>query len=128
MTLYTEDEFNFRSEEVARFQHLFPNLNWLMSGRTSGHQKLVPTFPWIDNCLMVTELIPERTSSASMSLRSSSRTLLHPKFTRTNYGARAFSASAPAIWNELLADFNFSDSLNIFKKRLKTFLLNCAFN
>ena len=26
---------------------------WLMSERTSGHQKLIPTFPWIDNCLMV---------------------------------------------------------------------------
>ena len=73
-------------------------------------------------------LISERTSSASMSLRSSSRTLLRPKFTRTNYGDRAFSASAPAVWNELPAYFNFSDSLNIFKKRLKTVLFDCAFN
>ena len=43
------------AEEVARFQHLFPNPSWLMSGRTSGHQKIVPTFLWIDNCLMVTK-------------------------------------------------------------------------
>ena len=62
------------------------------------------------------------------SLRSSSRTLLCPKLTRTNYGDRAFSASAPRIWNKLPANFNFSDNLNIFKKRLKTFLFNCAFN
>ena len=34
------------------FQRLFPNPSWLTSGRTSGHQKLVATFPWIDNCLM----------------------------------------------------------------------------
>ena len=26
-----------------------------MSGRTSGHQKLVLTYPWIDNCFMVTK-------------------------------------------------------------------------
>ena len=39
------------AEEVARFQRLFPNLSWLMSGRTSGHQNLVSIFPGIDNCL-----------------------------------------------------------------------------
>ena len=35
------------AEEVARSQHLFPYLSWLTSGRTSSHQKLVPTFPWM---------------------------------------------------------------------------------
>ena len=25
------------------------NPSWLVSGRTSGHQKVIPTFPWIDN-------------------------------------------------------------------------------
>ena len=25
------------------------------SGRTFNHQKLVPTFPWIEKCLMVTK-------------------------------------------------------------------------
>ena len=74
------------------------------------------------------KLLSDRTTSSSMSLRSSSRTLLCPKLTRTNYGDRAFSASAPRIWNELPANFNFSDNLNIFEKRLKTFLFNCAYN
>ena len=41
--------------EVARFQRLFANLSWITSGRTSGQQTLVPTFPWINNCLMVTK-------------------------------------------------------------------------
>ena len=41
--------------EDARFQRLFPNPSWLMSKKTSSHQNLVPTFPWIDNCLMVTK-------------------------------------------------------------------------
>ena len=27
--------------------------SWLASEMTSCHHKLVPTFPWIDNCLMV---------------------------------------------------------------------------
>ena len=37
------------AEEIARFQRLFPNPRWLMSGRTSGHQNLVSIFPGIDN-------------------------------------------------------------------------------
>ena len=43
------------TEEVAMFQFPYPNSSWMMSGRTSSHQKLVPTFPVIDNCLMATE-------------------------------------------------------------------------
>ena len=39
------------AEEVDRFQRLFHNPSWLTPGKTSGHQKLVPTFPWIYNCL-----------------------------------------------------------------------------
>ena len=49
---------------------------------------------------------------------------MRPKFTRTNYGDRAFSASAPAIWNELPADFNFSDSLTTyFQKAIENFFI-----
>ena len=33
----------------------FLNLSWLVSGRTPGHQKLILTFPWINNYLMVTK-------------------------------------------------------------------------
>ena len=38
------------AEEIARFQCLFPNLSWVPSvvGKTSGHLKLVPTFPLIE--------------------------------------------------------------------------------
>ena len=36
------------TEEVARLKRLFPCPSWLTSERTSGHLKIVPTFPWID--------------------------------------------------------------------------------
>ena len=39
----------------SRFQRLFPNPSWLVWGRASRHQKLAPTFPGIDSCLMVTK-------------------------------------------------------------------------
>ena len=75
----------------------------------------------------LSRLLMESTTTTSMTLRSASRTMLRPKVTRTCYGGRAFSASAPAIWNALPADFNFSDSCNVFKKRLKTYLFDKAF-
>ena len=76
----------------------------------------------------LSRLLMESTSTTSMTLRSASRTMLRPKVTRTCYGVRAFSASAPEIWNALPADLNFSDSCNVFKKRLKTYLFDKAFN
>ena len=48
-----ETEFNCHISGCM-VQGLFPNPSWMTSGRTPGHQKLVPTFPYID-CLMVTE-------------------------------------------------------------------------
>ena len=109
---------------------LLQSLHWLPVDKRIRYKVVLLTYKVMVSKTpdYLSKLISERTSSASMSLRSSSRTLLRPKFTRTNYGDRAFSASAPAIWNELPADLNFSDSLNVFKKRLKTFLFNCAFN
>ena len=43
------------AEEFSRIQRLFPNLSWLVLGKASHHQKLVPTFSQIDNCLIVTK-------------------------------------------------------------------------
>ena len=41
--------------ENARFLRLFSNPSWLTSERTLGHRKLAPTFPLIDNCLLMTK-------------------------------------------------------------------------
>ena len=71
-------------------------------------------------------ILMESTSTTSMTLRSAS--LLCPKFTSTCYGDRAFRNSAPVIWNALSADFNFSYSCNVFKKHLKSYLFDKAFN
>ena len=39
-----------------------------------------------------------------------------------NYGYRSFSVQAPILWNSLPPNVRFSDSLNVFKSRLKTHL------
>ena len=51
----TEAEIQLPLKRSSRFQRLFPNPSWLVWGRTSRYQKLAPTFPGIDSCLMATK-------------------------------------------------------------------------
>ena len=61
-------------------------------------------------------------------LRSSTKNLLStPKFNLKTYGARAFSISAPTLWNQLPDSIRHSATLDTFKSRLKTFLFKQAF-
>ena len=50
----TEAEIQLPLKRSSRFQRLFRNPSWLVWGRASRHQKLAPTFPGLDSCLMVT--------------------------------------------------------------------------
>ena len=73
----------------------------------------------------ISELLHYRTSSRS--LRSSSQRLLSiPKTCLKTYGDRAFSAAGPRLWNELLLSLKSSNTLNVFKKDLKTYLFKFA--
>ena len=55
-------------------------------------------------------------------LRSASQNLLSIPFCTTNFGKRSFSFSSPTIWNELLVAIRESNTLDTFKRRLKTHL------
>jgi len=59
-------------------------------------------------------------------LRSTTTALRQP-FTTTIFAKRAFRCSAPAVWNSLPKIVLNSDSLAVFKSRLKTFLFSQAF-
>jgi len=60
-------------------------------------------------------------------LRSTTTTLCQP-FTTTTFAKRAFRCSAPAVWNSLPKTVLNSDSVAVFKSRLKTFLFSQAFS
>ena len=62
--------------------------------------------------------------SASRTFRSSSTLRLTPvHFNLKSYGSRAFSVSAPELWNKLPDDIRSCDNLNLFKGKLKTYFL-----
>ena len=62
-------------------------------------------------------------SISSVNLRSSSKGLLIvPRVRLVNYGERSFSYAAPKLWNEIPEYIRKSETLSIFKTRLKTYL------
>ena len=66
-------------------------------------------------------------SNIPRQLRSSvSQQLIVPK-TKLNLGKRAFSVAAPRVWNELPIALKTSETIAIFRKKLKTYLFQIAF-
>ena len=64
---------------------------------------------------LITPYVPQR------SLRSSDKSLLVQPPTRTSIGERAFSVSAPYIWNSIPLPIRLSPSIASFKRSLETF-------
>jgi len=60
-------------------------------------------------------------------LCSSATPLLIQPFARTDFAKRSFRCAAPSVWNSLPASVIGSDSLSVFKSRLKTFLFRRYF-
>ncbi len=64
----------------------------------------------------------------SRSLRSQiSGLLVVPRIAKSTKGGRAFSYLAPKLWNSLPDNVRGSDTLSLFKSRLKTHLFSQAF-
>lgn len=69
----------------------------------------------------LTDLLQIQTEERN--LRSSTTTKLYTPRSRTiTYGERAFAICAPKMWRSLPQDIRSADSINIFKKKLKTHL------
>ena len=61
-------------------------------------------------------------------LRSADKLLFcQPSYSTKSYGSRAFSVSAPCLWNKLPMDIKCSPSIAIFKRKLKTHLFKLAY-
>ena len=74
---------------------------------------LAPTYL----CTLVKLYVPPR------QLRSGSQYLLEPVLSHSaTYGDRAFSIAAPYLWNNLPLDIRTSETLSVFKTKLKTHL------
>ena len=77
----------------------------------------------------ISDLVSTVAATATRSgLCSAKTTNYHLPRLRTKFGERAFSYSGPAAWNKLPQDIRTSQTLNAFKRKLKTYCFIEAFS
>uniref|UniRef100_A0A3B3B4X7 Reverse transcriptase domain-containing protein n=1 Tax=Oryzias melastigma TaxID=30732 RepID=A0A3B3B4X7_ORYME len=114
------------------FHHITPvlqQLHWLPVKFRVQFKLLLLTFKALHNLAprYLSELLhiytPVRTLRSSSTLQ-----LSVPPIRLVTMGSRAFSHSAPTLWNSLPPDLRTIDSLPVFKSKLKTYMFKSAFS
>ena len=107
---------------------LLHKLHWLPVSYRIEFKLLLITYKCLNNLApsYLSELISVRCMDRT--LRSSAGLLLDiPKSMTKTFGDRAFSVSAPRLWNALPLHLRSAESITKFKKELKTHFFNIAF-
>jgi hypothetical protein len=116
---------------TRKYEHITPvlySLHWLPVKQRIEYKVLLLTYKALHQQApsYITDLLSFY--KPARQLRSASKAQLVPLTFRTKtYGARAFAAAAPRLWNDLPDPIRSSQSLNCFKQRLKTYLFNQAY-
>ena len=109
---------------TKKFDHITPvliQLHWLRVHFRISFKVLLLVYKALIGMapLYIMELLSHCTCSRS--LRATDQKLLAvPKSRLKPYGDRAFSVAAPKLWNERPLDLRNLDTINLFKKHLKT--------
>ena len=113
----------FKKPKRTHSSPLLKELHWLPVAQRIQFRTLVHTFKSLNNLSphYISSLLHVRKPPA-YSLRSSTVTCLHVPKTRTLTGDRAFSSSAPRLWNNLPAMIRGATTTASFKKSLKCHL------
>ena len=117
--------------QCPRFCHITPvlrDLHWLPVSFRIEFKIMLITYKVLHDRapICIQELLQLYTPSRN--LRSSNRNLLvKPYFNLNWYGKRTFSVAAPELWNNLPEDIKSANSIDDFKRKLKTFLFKRAY-
>ena len=113
----------FKKPKRTHSSPLLKELHWLPVAQRIQFRTLVHTFKALNNLSphYISSLLLVRKPSA-YSIRSSTVTCLYVPKTRTLTGDRAFSSSAPRLWNKLPAMTRGTTTIASFKKSLKRHL------
>ena len=115
-----------------KYDHITPvlkNLHWLPIRKRIMFKILFLTFKCMQGCALpyLRELLVKQANTRT--LRSNIKNLLQIPLTNLKrFGDRAFCAYAPLLWNELPDNTKAADSVQNFKKQLKTLLFRKEFN
>ncbi len=117
-----------RSRKYDHITPILQSLHWLPIKFRISYKILLFTYKALNGLAPVylTSLLPRY--NPSRSLRSQNAGLLIvPRIAKFPKGGRAFSHLAPKLWNSLPDNVRSSDTLSLFKSRLKTHLFGQAF-
>ena len=109
-----------------KFDHITPvmkELHWLPVSQRIIYKILLITYKALNGLApsYIRDMLQPLKST--INLRSSMKGLLSvPPIKLVNYGQRSFSYAAPKLWNELPDSVRHSESISIFKTKLKTYL------
>ena len=112
--------------QCPRFCHITPvlrDLHWLPVSFRIEFKIMLITYKVLHDQapIYIQELL--RLYTPSRNLRSSNRNLLvKPYFNLNSYGKRAFTVAASELWNNLPEDIKSANSIDDFKRKLKSFL------
>uniref|UniRef100_A0A3B1ISB8 Reverse transcriptase domain-containing protein n=1 Tax=Astyanax mexicanus TaxID=7994 RepID=A0A3B1ISB8_ASTMX len=117
-----------RTPSIHHITPVLQQLHWLPISYRINYKILLLTFkalhslapPYLSDLLQVAK--PARNLRSSSSVQ-----LTVPPARLVTMGSRAFSRSAPRLWNSLPPDLRNSDSLPLFKSKLKTHLFKIAY-
>ena len=117
----------------SKYCHITPilyNLHWLPVKYRIWFKILLFVFKSIQKLLPMYICNLVKLCEYSYSLRSSCQFKLHvPRCKSSNkFGERAFMVAGPQLWNQLPGHIRCQDTMSGFKRQLKTFLFNKAFN
>jgi hypothetical protein len=116
---------------LPRSSHITPvlmELHWLPIKWRIHYKIVLLTFKSLHNIApsYIKDLL--RPYHPGRNLRSANDNLLcQPTYRCKSYGFRSFEVCAPSLWNNLPPSMRKIDSLEVFKRTLKTFLFNQAY-
>ena len=115
----------------GKYDHITPTLiklHILPIHQRLDYKVLLLTFKSLNSMAPVylTELLEYRPNKGTR--RDNLNLLVEPRYKRVTLGGRAFSRSAPVLWNRLPTSIRDCTSLSSFKTSLKTHLFKKAYN
>ncbi len=114
-----------------KYDHITPillSLHWLPIKYRISYKILLLAYKALNGLApaYLTSLLSRYNPSRSLRSQNSGL-LVVPRIAKSTKGGRAFSYLAPKLWNSLPDNVRGSDTLSLFKSRLKTHLFSKAF-
>ena len=117
------DLFQAQYVHTKKYEHIVPvliSLHWLPVKARIEYKILLITYKIITDCC---PLYLKNLVCSIYDLRSTSSNLLRqPRSNTKHYSDRAFSYAAPRLWNSLPDHVRNSQTIEIFKKQIKSHL------